>query len=63
MPTPDEIAPAARSHAADLQRQIQHDQQSKNVKRLRRQQRGGPGTSWLAARFRWLLGIQPRQRP
>jgi hypothetical protein len=61
MPTPDEIVPAAKSHAADLQRQIQHDQQSKSVKRIRRQQKTGPG--WLAARFRWLLGIQPRQRP
>jgi hypothetical protein len=63
MPTPDEIVPAAKSHAADLQRQIQHDHQAKSVKLGRRQQKAGPGTSWLAARFRWLLGIQPRQRP
>jgi hypothetical protein len=63
MPTPDEIGPAARLHAADLQRQIQHDQQAKSVKRLKRQQKSGPGTGWLAARFRWLLGIQPSQRP
>jgi hypothetical protein len=43
MPTPDELVPAARSHAADLQREILHDQQSKSVKLLRRQQRLGAG--------------------
>lgn len=61
MPTPDEIGPAAKLHAADLQRQIQHDRQAKSVKRLRREQKAGH--SWLAERFRWLFGIQPRQRP
>src|ERR1700728_278629 len=63
MPTPDELVPAARSHAADLQRQILHDQQSKSVKLSRRQQKAGAGANWLARLFRRLLGIQPRQRP
>lgn len=63
MPTPDELVPAARLHAADLQRQILHDQQSKSVKLSRRKQKAGGGANWLASLFRRLLGIEPRQRP
>ena len=63
MPTPDEFVPAARLHAADLQRQILHDQQSKSVKLSRRQQKAGGGANGLPRCFGGFLASSRANGP